>query len=367
MRAATVSTNENASAHLSVAADTPQVSVVVPTRNRSGLLRTLLGDLSGQNAGDLEFEVLVVDSASRDDTRAVALAAGARDPRVRYIYEAARGASLARNRGIAAARASIIAFVDDDVRPAPDWVRAAWQSMTSHPEVDCIGGRILPNWPAAPPAWLTRHLFGPLALQGGRSVSHGAYFDREHAAACLMSANFVCRASTLRDLGGFSPEFDRDEDRELNLRLWRAGKRGMYDESLIAYAQVQPERLTRRYHRRWHAVTGRSHARLRYRDLLDRNGRLLDALPPGRRLWGVPGFLYREFARQAVAWASAVTRLQFDRAFYHECRMRYFAAYFRQRWRDRWREYVSQAVTSSRPPGKRRSRVRTGTPGVSSS
>src|SRR5689334_372565 len=106
----------------------PQVSVVVPTRNRSSLLRALLGDLTGQDAGDLKFEVLIVDSASRDDTRVVALAAAARDPRVRYIYEPVCGASLARNRGIAAARAPIIAFVDDDVRPAPDWVRAAWQS-----------------------------------------------------------------------------------------------------------------------------------------------------------------------------------------------------------------------------------------------
>src|SRR3954451_5937028 len=116
MRAATVSTSDYASAHLSVA-DTPQVSVVVPTRNRSGLLRTLLGDLSGQNAGDLEFEVLVVDSASRDDTRAVALAAAARDPRVRYIYEPARGASLARNRGIAAARGGGLPFLFCDAAP----------------------------------------------------------------------------------------------------------------------------------------------------------------------------------------------------------------------------------------------------------
>src|SRR5205085_1790529 len=83
----------------------------------------------------------------------------------------------------------------------------------------------------------------------------------EHASACLVSANFVCRASILRELGGFSPQFLRDEDRELNLRMWRAGKRGIYDDSVIVYAQVQAERLTRRYHRSWHDVTGQSHGR----------------------------------------------------------------------------------------------------------
>src|SRR6476660_4451418 len=212
MGAAFVTTSEYADAHVAVGADIPQISVIVPTRNRSGLLRALLSDLSAQDAGHLAFEILVVDNASRDDTRAVALAVAVRDPRMRYIYEPNRGASLARNRGIAAARAPIVAFIDDDVRPAPDWVRAAWRSLTGHPEVDCIGGRIEPHWPDHPPTWLTQRLFGPLALQIGRD--DGAYYDREHASACLMSANFVCRASILRELGGFSPQFIRDEDRE---------------------------------------------------------------------------------------------------------------------------------------------------------
>jgi len=365
MRATPVSTSEHVNTHLAVAADTPQVSVIVPTRNRAGLLRTLLGDLSSQNAAELQFEVLLVDNASHDDTRAVALAVAARDPRVRYIYEPSRGASLARNRGIAAARAPILAFIDDDVRPAPDWVRAAWRSMTCHPEVDCIGGRIEPHWPAPPPPWLTPGLFGPVALQMGRD--DGSYLDRDHASACLMSANFVCRASVVRELGGFSPQFQRDEDRELNLRLWRAGKRGMYDDSLIVYAQVQRERLTRRHHRDWHAVTGDSHARLHYRDLVDREGRLVDTPPPGRRVWGVPGFLYREFGEQAATWCRLVAHRKFDGAFYHECRMRYLAAYFRQRWRERWRERESHAASPNRPAGERRNGVGARTSGVSSS
>jgi len=363
MGAAFVTTSEYADTHVAVAADIPQISVIVPTRNRSGLLRPLLGDLIGQDAGNLAFEILIVDNASRDDTRAVVLAVAARDPRVRYIYEPNRGASLARNRGIAAARAPILAFIDDDVRPARDWVAAAWRSLMCRPEVDCVGGRIEPHWPAPPPAWLTPRLFGPLALQIGRD--DGACYDREHASACLMSANFVCRASILRELGGFSPQFLRDEDRELNLRLWRAGKRGMYDDSLIAYAQVQPDRLTRRYHRSWHIVTGQSHARLHYRDLVDRHGRLADAPPPGRRLLGVPGFLYREFGEQARAWGRSMARLDFDAAFYHECRMCYLAAYFRQRWREHRRERGLKGVAPERPADERRNGMGARTPGVS--
>src|SRR5205823_4154947 len=108
-----------------------------------------------------------------------------------------------RNRGMAAARAPLLAFLDDDVRPAADWILTAWRSITSHPDVDCLGGRIEPHWPAHPPAWLTHQLFGPVALQIGRG--NGALFDRDHASACLVSANFICRASVLREVSGFSP------------------------------------------------------------------------------------------------------------------------------------------------------------------
>jgi hypothetical protein len=175
----------------------------------------------------------------------------------------------------------------------------------------------------------------------------------------------VCRASVLRELGGFSPEFPRDEDRELNMRLWRAGKRGLYDDSIVAYAQVQPERLTRHYHRHWFVVTGRSHARLRYRELIDRDGRLTDTPPRGRRLCGVPGFLYREFGTQAAAWVRLAARLDVDSAFYHECRMWYLAAYFQQRWRDEWHQRRSE--TPNRPAGERRNGIGARAPRVSNS
>jgi glycosyltransferase involved in cell wall biosynthesis len=361
-----VSPNKQANAQGAVATDTPQISVILPTRNRSALLRTLLGDLTSQQAGDLPFEVVVVDNASRDDTRAVAMAAAARDARLRYVYEPARGASNARNRGIAAARAPLLAFLDDDVRPAADWVFAAWRAITSKADVDCLGGRIEPQWPSPPPSWLTHQLFGPVALQIGRG--NGAVFDRDHASACLLTANFVCRASALREVGGFSPDFLRDEDRELNLRLWRSGKRGLYDDTVVVYAQVQAERLTRRYHRAWHAVTGRSHARLRYRDLIDRDGRLVATQPPGRRVWDVPGFLYREFGEHASAWGSSVARFDLDGAFYHECRMRYLTAYFTTRWQEHWRERAARTPILARSAGRRKTPgVGTSTPGVSSS
>jgi glucosyl-dolichyl phosphate glucuronosyltransferase len=308
------------------------VSVIIPTWNRAASLDALLQDLTRQS-GDARFEILVVDNQSADDTRHVAERHVARDSRVHYLFESRRGASCARNAGIAAATAPILAFIDDDVRPRHDWIASIVAAFASHPEVDCIGGRVEPRWPCTPPRWLTPAHWPPLALQIDRGQAR--YIDRDHASACLITANFACRAEVFRDIGGFAPEFRRDEDREFNLRMWRAGKRGLYVDAVVAAAEIQPERLTKAYHRAWYHVTGVSHARLRYRDAIDRAGRLdAAAVGCGRHWLGVPGFLYREFVGNVARWIEHLATGAWDDAFFEECRLRYLASYFVTRWRE---------------------------------
>ena len=308
------------------------VSVVIPTYNRAAQLDVLLKELVRQRASGLRYEVLVVDNGSTDATRSVVSSLAASDHRVRYLHEPRRGASNARNRGIAAAAAPIVAFIDDDVLPSRDWLNAIAGAFDAHPEIDCVGGRVEPRWPRQPPPWLTQRHWGPLALQLGRGSA--PYLDADHAAACLITANFACRSSVFDEVGGFSPEYLRDEDREFNLRMWRAGKRGRYDDSIVAYTDVQPERLEKAHHRRWHRVTGRSHARMRFLDALDREGRLRHG-SQGRYIFGAPGFLYRQLAGHLVGWLRLIARGRMDEAFFDECRVRYLLAYLTARWQTR--------------------------------
>jgi glycosyltransferase involved in cell wall biosynthesis len=308
------------------------ISVIVPTFNRSASLDALLGDLRTQSAS-VTFEVLVVDNGSVDATREVVERHAACDPRIHYLHERRPGASNARNTGIAAATAPILAFLDDDVRPRHDWVESVARAFFEHAEVDCIGGRVEPLWPCPPPRWLTPAHWPPLALQIARGTSK--YIDREHASACLITANFACRSAVFRDLGGFAVEFRRDEDREFNLRMWRSGKRGMFVDSVVAAAEIQPERLTKRYHRAWYHVTGASHARLYYLDTIDRDGRLDAPLTANRRVWfGVPAFLYRQFGAHLAKWLKNVLTRDWSAVFFEECRIRYLSSYFMTRRRE---------------------------------
>ncbi len=185
--------------------------------------------------------------------------------------------------------------------------------MDRYPEADCIVGRVRPVWSRRRPSWLDAAHEGPLALQDwpeARSV------NRESASNCLVTANLACRRDLFDELGLFSPDYPRNQDRELEMRLWRAGNQGLYLPAIDVFVEIPEDRLTKRYHRRWQAESGEYHARLRFRDTRDSNGRLHDRDQPGRRVLGTPLFLYREGIGRAFGWLKALITFDGDRRGY---------------------------------------------------
>jgi len=304
-------------------------SVVIPTLNRADLLRPLLDSLLMQCADGVEYEILVVDNGSHDRTRAVVEEYAAADQRLLYVYEPRPGVSYARNAGIELARAPIIAFVDDDVEAAPDWLMSLKRAFNEHPDADCVGGRVRPRWRTPRPAWLTSDHVGAIAVQ---DRPHFFTVGPHHASPCLLTANLACRRSVFDDIGLFSPAFRRGQDRELQMRMWRAGKTGVYCPYVEVIVEPPPERLVKDYHRRWHATTAKYHALMWYRDTLDRNGRLMP-LPDARRtLFGTPLFIYREWFAHLAGWLASLLTVRRTRRFYHETRLWYGANFVRTRF-----------------------------------
>ena len=177
------------------------MSVVVPTRNRAPRLRELLGSLAAQTLAGEQFEVVVVDDGSTDDTDAVLAEASGRLS-LRTVRPGETGnAARARNAGWRAAAAPVVAFTDDDCVAAPEWLRAGLHGFDDGPaaivqgptqprqdELDQLGpfSRTL-NVPAETHEYPTCNVFYPRAL--------------------------------LEDLGGFDERFSRGEDTDL---AWRA-------------------------------------------------------------------------------------------------------------------------------------------------
>jgi len=273
---------------------------VISTRNRSTLLAEALRALTHQQVpAGLDYEIIVVDNGSTDDTRQTVETFTAAGVSVTYVHEPQAGVSYGRNTGITSSTAPIIAFTDDDNLVGERWVATIKSLLDAHPDAWAVGGPVVADWPADVPGWLDRQHWGPLAvLDYGR---HSFYTDA-HDPRCLLTANLAFRREVFDRIGGFAPDFPRCQDHELLVRLWRAGGRALYAPELVVGAAIPQERLTRRYHRTWHARHGHFSAQMRNEELLDGDGGLRTEPPTGPFLFGVPSHVFAELLR--ALWRS---------------------------------------------------------------
>jgi len=146
-------------------------SIIVCTYNRALSLRDTLRALRAQKTATLrDWEVIIVDNNSKDDTRKIVAEAQREWPSLRYEFEGAQGLSHARNHGIAAAHGDVLLFTDDDVLPEPDWLDATLLGLEKH-QADACGGFVAPIWETPPPPWLTER-FEPGSFDQNLGASH---------------------------------------------------------------------------------------------------------------------------------------------------------------------------------------------------
>src|SRR4051794_7038859 len=114
----------------------PDVSVVIPARDAAATLPRTLAALAAQE-GAPEFEVVVVDDGSVDETARLAADGGAR-----VVRSSGLGPAVARNTGAHEARGGVLAFTDADCFPAPGWLAAASRAVE---DADLVQGAVLPE------------------------------------------------------------------------------------------------------------------------------------------------------------------------------------------------------------------------------
>ena len=204
----------------------PSVSVVVPMRDASRWLPSLLAALARE--WDTGFELVVVDDGSQDGSAALIHQLCSHWPAERWqlIPGHGQGVSAARNLGIKASRAEVIAFLDADDRPLPGRLSLPLQHLARHPYLSHVHG----GW------W--RCNAGGEFQQPIRPWEEGADFTWRsfiQYKAVLPSA-WTVRRSALLQVGGFNPALRHSEDVDLILRLAAAGHQGGWvREPLVRY------------------------------------------------------------------------------------------------------------------------------------
>jgi glycosyltransferase involved in cell wall biosynthesis len=232
----------------------PTVSVVLPTYNRAALLPKAMRSVLDQSYRDLEL--IVVDDASTDATEDVARGIG--DARVRYLRQPERrGASAARNRGIAEARGELIAFQDSD----DEWVAGKLQLQVDRlsalpADVALTQGAVRYLGP------VTRYVFSGFRAGQERTavlpVNNGTYVQA-----------WLARAAVLREMRGFDERLAQWEDWELLIRICQRYRVDM-DERVMALIHDTPGSLVTQSHRRVQSLA----------TILDKHAALMAAHPP---------------------------------------------------------------------------------------
>jgi glucosyl-dolichyl phosphate glucuronosyltransferase len=238
-----------------VSSATVGLSIIIPTRDRPGLLRDCLRTIQRQQVGAESVEVVVIDDGSLQPLQPV-VADARGEISIRCIRQAPAGLNAARNRGIEVTSGEAVAFLDDDTLLSPQWARTVLATFESS-ACAAMGGRVRLEFEGgSAPAWLAR-----------TQREYLAEFDLGPEPLWLdygpdpVGANCAVRRAEFDRVGPFRDGLDRigsslvsNGDTEFFRRLRRRGGRVRYEPAAAAIHRVSAERLTREFFlRRAHA------------------------------------------------------------------------------------------------------------------
>jgi glycosyltransferase involved in cell wall biosynthesis len=293
-----------------------KASVIICSRNR---IHSLLDTLDSLLAMDLpagtDWELIVVDNASTDNTADMVRAWGSRTHAPVVVLEEPRpGKAYALNLGLSVAKGQLLLFTDDDAVIDRMWFRAIEAAFTAS-GADCVGGRVVPLWLGPRPAWLNDSWLNVLAM-----LDLGPE-PRDLATELLYGVNYAFRREVFAQLGTFNTKLCArgagTEDTELIDRLRDAGGRLHYDPRIVVEHKVFPERTTRAYFRRWYRLNGYDRAEVRS--------------PDCRSVLGLERYMLRNFARAAGRLVAATVHLDREEMFREELLCRLYLGYARVR------------------------------------
>jgi len=156
------------------------------------MLAGCLESLCNQNISRDQYEIIVVDNNSKDNTSQI-VSDFIHFGNLIYVLETSPGLSYARNRGLKEAKGEYIAYIDDDARADKKWLGTALQVL-EHRDIDCLGGPYHPFYSISKPSWfMDRYEI--------RSLGDMPKFLRK--GEYISGSNMIWRKSSLMSIGGF--------------------------------------------------------------------------------------------------------------------------------------------------------------------
>ena len=229
-----------------------RLSIVIATYNRATLLLDALKSVIRQSAPAQEWECVVVNNNSSDNTSECFAEFAGEHPEynLRIVDEPNQGLSYARNRGIRESVGEYIAIIDDDEHIAEDFVAAYIKLFDSVPEAVAAGGPIVARYPTGRPRWMSCYTERPIAntMYFGEEVRE---FPKGRVPG---GGNMALRRSAIRRYGVFDTSLGYSgesliggEECDLFERLQIADAKYYYVPTAVMYHIIPREKLTKEY------------------------------------------------------------------------------------------------------------------------
>ena len=236
-------------------------SIIIPTYKRASGLRLTIESLFRLDYPKKDYEIVIVDNNSQDNTREVVMELIKKSPvRMRYLLEKKPGLMNAHHCGARAARGKIFYFTDDDIIVTKSLLTELEKVFETDKRIACVTGKILPVWEQDPPGWILKYF-----------NNHMLSVNAQRNERLLISPHdvgvFGCheavKRSVLFETGGFNPDYVGpkmmgDGETGLSLKIEKLGYLFAYTSEAVIYNAVPKERLTQRYINRRFFVQGRA-------------------------------------------------------------------------------------------------------------
>lgn len=264
----------------------PEISVIIPTRHRASSLAMTLEGLASADRGGLQVEIIVVNNAGHDNTEEIVRSFQPRVP-IRYFYEPTLGTfgkSHALNRALDAGNlGEIIAVLDDDMSPHPDWFQGVAAICRRWPEKDIFTGYTYIVWPGEDmPLWVKAPRLQSWLFSAGYVPESDAEMKEGR---WFLGGHFWFRSRVLEARPHFKDIWVTEPDFQLDLVVH--GFAGISARDAKAGHRIQTSLLQKNVVEKRAVETGRSAAWLRlqpYRQHM-KQARLLHTHPVMGRLF----------------------------------------------------------------------------------
>ncbi|MBI5742122.1 MAG: glycosyltransferase [Nitrospirae bacterium] len=187
----------------------PFVSIIIPVRNEEDYIQSCLHSVTKLDYSKEKYEVIVVDNNSTDSTREIV----SRFNDVIVLEKKTGTIGTVRNFGARHARGEIIAFLDGDCVPDPQWLNIAITTLMTLRNVTVVGGIIALEKERS---WIEEYWINYL---------NSKYQTKINYVSTISSFCFVIKKETMEDIGGFNEQLITCEDSDLGYRISQTGRK----------------------------------------------------------------------------------------------------------------------------------------------